>query len=180
MQDKVMRIIAGKYRHRLINVPNLDSIKPTKDRIREAIFSSLGDLSDRTFLDLFAGSGAMGIEAISRNSPFVCFVDNNAESIKAIKSNIESLKINENHQVLFLNAEDALDRLDSVDVIYIDPPYAYEDYNSLIEKIVSSHVIKDDGLIIVETNHELDINQDEYKKVKISKYGEIYVTFLWR
>ena len=78
-----MRVIAGVYRHRLLKYPeNRLDIRPTKDRIREAFFSSLGDISGKTFLDLYAGSGSMGIEAISRGASKSYFVDNNLLSLK--------------------------------------------------------------------------------------------------
>ena len=81
-----MRVIAGELRHRKLVYPeNNPNIRPTKDRIREAFFSSLGDISEKSFLDLYAGCGAMGIEAISRGVSRAYFVDNNKESLHYIK-----------------------------------------------------------------------------------------------
>ena len=89
-----MRIVGGKYRHRLIEYPNDAShIRPTKDRIREAIFNALGDISGLTVLDLYAGSGAMGIEALSRGAEKCYFVDKNYIAINTIKNNLSSLLI---------------------------------------------------------------------------------------
>ena len=86
-----MRIVGGIYRHRIINYPNdAEHIRPTKDRIREAIFSALGDLSGFKGLDLYSGSGAMGIEALSRGASFMTFVDKNKVAINTTKNNISS------------------------------------------------------------------------------------------
>ena len=88
-----MRVIAGEYRHRKLVYPesNMD-IRPTKDRIREAFFSIIGDINNKTFLDLYAGSGSMGIEAISRGANKSIFVDKSKEALKYIKENISKKK----------------------------------------------------------------------------------------
>ncbi len=184
MSEKEMRIIAGKYRHRKIFVSLLDSIKPTKDRIREAIFSSLGDLSGLSFLDLYSGSGAMGLEAISRNASYVSFVDNSQVSITAIKSNIKNLNISEKHDIFYLNDVDALklfkERGDVFDIIYLDPPYAFTSYNEVIDLILDNEILSSHGIIIVESNKILSFNLEKFSKSKTTHYGEIYVTYLWR
>ena len=87
-----MRIVGGKYRHRLISFPDdMAHTRPTKDRIREAVFSALGDISGYRVLDLYAGSGAMGIEAISRGAKHCYFVDKNNIAINCVKENLNSL-----------------------------------------------------------------------------------------
>ena len=179
-----MRIIAGKYRHRKIYVPLIDSIKPTKDRIREAIFSSLGDLTDKTFLDLYSGSGAMGLEAISRGSAYTVFVDNSLIAINAIKENINKLSVSEQYKLVFLDDKEALNKFKmenrSFDVIFIDPPYMFNDYEGIIAKILEYNIISSHGIIIVESNKILSIDEAMFSKSKLSKYGDIYVTTLWR
>ena len=95
-----MRVIGGLYRHRKLTYPEDNkNIRPTKDRIREAFFSIVGDLTNKTFLDLYAGCGSMGIEAISRGATKSYFVDNNKESINFVKENLKSLNIS-NYELL--------------------------------------------------------------------------------
>ena len=89
-----MRIVGGKYRHRLIIYPDdMEHTRPTKDRIREAIFSALGDITNSNALDLYAGSGAMGLEALSRGASKCAFVDVSPIAIKTITGNLDNLKI---------------------------------------------------------------------------------------
>ena len=184
MPDKEMRIIAGKYRHRKIYVPLLDSIKPTKDRIREAIFSSLGDLSELSFLDLYSGSGAMGLEAISRGASYVAMVDNSHISMDAIKKNIKSLNISEKHDLYYLDDVNALmtfkEKGMRFDIIFLDPPYAFVTYNDIIEMILDYQIISPHGIIVVESNKIIPFAFDKFTKNKSVHYGDIYVTYLWR
>ena len=92
-----MRIVGGKYRHRLITFPDdMAHTRPTKDRIREAIFSAIGDISNFRALDLYAGSGAMGIEALSRGANHVTFVDVSSLAVKTVSENLNSLKVDKN------------------------------------------------------------------------------------
>ena len=96
-----MRIVGGKYRHRQIIYPNdMEHTRPTKDRIREAIFSAIGDIDGFDALDLYAGSGAMGLEALSRGAKKCAFVDVSSVAIKTIKDNISNLKINNEEYLL--------------------------------------------------------------------------------
>lgn len=178
-----MRIVSGKYRHRLIEYPE-DSlhIRPTKDRIREALFSALGNLNGLNVLDLYAGSGAMGIEALSRDALHCSFVDNNPIAIKTIKNNINNLKI-DNAEILFLNAQEALDKFKKenriFDLIILDPPYALGDYEGNIFFILDNNLINKGSRIVTECNRELDFSKFKYEKIKSYRYGEIFVNVLY-
>ena len=121
-----MRIVAGKYRHRLIEYPNnAEYIRPTKDRIREALFSALGDINGLTVLDLYAGSGAMGIEALSRGASKCVFVDNNQIAYKTVKNNLNNLGI-EDYELIFDEDKKALELFKSkgykFELVILDPP----------------------------------------------------------
>ena len=121
-----MRIVGGIYKRRLITYPDDAShIRPTKDRVREAIFSALGDLTDYVGLDLYSGSGAMGIEGLSRGCSFMTFVDINKLAIEVTKKNISSLNI-KNAKVLFMSDESAINEFiknkKQFDIIFLDPP----------------------------------------------------------
>ena len=107
-----MRIIGGEYKSRLIAMPKGIEIRPTQDKVREAIFNILGDVSGKNALELFAGSGAFGIEAISRGAKCVTFVDNNFRCTKAIKANLGSLDVNASkYNIIRANALSALPRM---------------------------------------------------------------------
>ncbi len=183
-QERVMRIIAGKYRHRKIYWPTDPNIRPTKDRIREAVFSALGDLSSFSFLDLYAGSGAMGLEAISRGASFVAFNDMSPTAISCIQTNIKELNITEPHQVLLSDDISALNKFKkenvTFDIIFMDPPYKDERYIEVISKIIADGILSSRGIIICESNHPLNVDESWFSKVKVYKYGEIFVTMYRR
>lgn len=177
-----MRVIAGIYRHRLLSYPVDDpSIRPTKDRIREAFFSSLGDISNKTFLDLYAGSGSMGIEAISRGASFATFVDNSDKALKYVKENLSSLKI-ENAKIYKLSDILAVtlfrEQHLSFDIIYLDPPYNSDNYEEIISDIFEYNLLAENGILAFEANKEVKTNPLWYKKIKEYHYGEITVTVL--
>lgn len=177
-----MRVIAGIYRHRPLKYPeNNPNIRPTKDRIREAFFSSLGDITDKSFLDLYAGSGSMGIEAISRGSKKATFVDNNIESIKYIRENIRYLGI-ENYEILIMDDLKALESFKdnnvSFDIIYLDPPYETGKYEEALSYIYKNKIIKNNGVVAIETKRKIEINPLWANKIKEYHYGEITVIVL--
>ena len=179
-----MRIIAGKYRHRLINYPeNNPLIRPTKDRVREAIYSSLGDISNKVVLDLFAGSGAMGIEALSRNAKECHFVDINDLAIKVIKDNIKTLGIDNGyiyHMDYAVEMKHFVEKGLVFDIIILDPPYASDKYIKIIEDIMNMSLLSDKGVIVVENNSSFNYDDFAFNKVKRYHYGKSNVDILWR
>lgn len=181
-----MRVIGGKYRHRLLEWPNdVKHIRPTKDRIREAIFNALGDISNYTILDLYAGSGSMGIEALSRGARHATFVDINRVAINTIKKNLSNLKIAlDEWKLLPMEDVKALDKFVedniSFDLIILDPPYQEGKYEMIIESILARNILKENGIIVVEVDHDLILPIEHFKKIKEYKYGEIKVTIMWR
>jgi len=181
-----IRIVAGKYRHRILSVPDdRVNIRPTKDRIREAIFSALGDISNAICLDLYAGSGAMGIEALSRDAKKVYFVDNNKISIKTVKNNVNSLKINENCYEIIDNSDfTALEnfKLNSLkfNIVFIDPPYEKGEYNEIANFLISNELLAIDSVLVFECNKLLNIETSFFKKIKQYQYGDILVYICWR
>ncbi len=181
-----MRVIGGIYRHRLLEWPDDTShIRPTKDRIRESIFNALGDIDGLVFLDLYSGSGAFGIEAISRGCLKSYFVDINPIALKTIKNNINNLKItNENAFVFSMSDVSAIETLSNknvkVDILFMDPPYKEGKYEDVINLALSKNLLKDNAIIVTESDHYLEFDNDLFKKRKDYKYGEIFVSILWR
>lgn len=178
-----MRVIAGEYRHRKLVYPeNNKDIRPTKDRIREAFFSSLGDIYDKSFLDLYAGCGAMGIEAISRGAKYSTFVDVNSEAIGYIKKNIESLNIQDKSEIIKSLDLVALEKFRNqgrqFDIIYLDPPYESDRYEIALEYIFSNELLSEFGILAFEANRKIEINPIWNVKIKEYHYGEITVTVM--
>lgn len=179
-----MRIVGGIYKRRLITYPDdAEHIRPTKDRIREAIFSALGDLSNYKGLDLYSGSGAMGIEGLSRGCSFMTFVDQNKTAIETTKKNLESLNI-KNAEVLFMKDTNAINifinKNNIFDIIFLDPPYKEGRYEEIVSLLLKNDLLSKNGIIVIESDHEVNLASDAFMKRRDYKYGDIYVAILWR
>ena len=158
-----MRVIAGKARR--IQLKTIEGLgtRPTTDRIKETLFNMINnDLPGTVFLDLFSGSGAIGIEALSRGAKHACFVENNRYAIECIKENLINTKLNKSATVIYKNVFDTLNLLNEekkkYNIIFMDPPY-----NQLLEKEVliflsKSDLIDKDSLIIVEASLNTEID----------------------
>ncbi len=169
-----MRVVAGKHRSRPLISPKNKDVRPTTDMIKESIFNIIqNDVVGSKFLDLFAGSGAIGIEAISRGADKVVFVDNSKESIGIIKQNLQMLK--EESQVIFGDYEYALTRLKNgeFDIIFLDPPYSFKDIATILDKIKENNVLSSSGIVIFESLYDknADKNVNGYSIIKSKKYG---------
>ena len=181
-----MRIVGGKYRHRLIIYPDdMEHTRPTKDRIREAIFSALGDISNANALDLYAGSGAMGLEALSRGAKKCAFVDVSPIAIKTIKGNLDNLKITSEEYILIKDKDiNALERFKTLnqkfDLVFLDPPYEHGQYQQIVDLLISKDLLSEHAVIVVEANRDVDLENIEYQKKKDYHYGEIKVFIYWR
>lgn len=171
-----MRIIAGKRKGLNIKTIEGESTRPTRDMVREALFSILtSKIPDAKFLDLFAGSGAIGIEAISRGAVEACFSDTNSQCIKVIKENINKANFENESRVFNLDYKLVLKKLkdEKFDVIFIDPPYNKGLGVDAITKISEYDLLADDGVIILETdtNEEVPEGIGIYEKYNSKKYG---------
>ena len=177
-----MRIVGGKYRHRQIIYPNdMEHTRPTKDRIREAIFSAIGDITNYEALDLYAGSGAMGLEALSRGAKRCAFVDISNIAIKTIKDNISNLKINEQEYLLIKDKDiNALKTFKNKGINFLDPPYEQGDYQTIIDILIKDNLLSDNYIIVIEANREVTLENIEYSKKRDYYYGEISVFIYWR
>ena len=157
-----LRIIGGKFRGRILKTPKSEITRPTMSMLREAFFNICSaTIEGAKFLDLFAGSGAIGIEAISRGAKFVTCVEQNPQAIHCIKENIELLKIASQIQVLKANVLQALDRLDcSYDIIYIDPPYD-QAIHKVFESIDRNKLLSFDGSLFLEQRYKSETKLEE-------------------
>ncbi len=176
-----MRIQGGSLRGRKIKAPSAKDIRPTSQMIKEALFDILGDkIHGARFLDLFAGFGTIGIEAVSRNAESVVFVDKNKYALSIIRENLYNIGLNSLCKTINSEAIKAIkERLsDSFDVIFIDPPYNYEYYDEVIRGIFEKRILKPDGLIIIEHYHKTKLTSEVFEILKIRKYGQTTLTFL--
>jgi 16S rRNA (guanine(966)-N(2))-methyltransferase RsmD len=179
-----MRIVGGKYRGKKLVSPLDTNTRPTLDKTRESIFNIIGpDIYDSVCLDLFAGSGALGIEAISRGASKVYINDIHSNAIKVIKENVSSLKDLEVDVII--SSKDYKVFLDDVnekfDIIFLDPPYPMKVNNDIIEYMYSKGLISDGCIFVVETLKEDNIEASfEYRKRKEYVYGKSKLTIIWK
>lgn len=169
-----MRVISGKMRGTNLEAPKNKNVRPTTDRIKEDLFNIIMPyIVDSTVLDLFAGSGALGIEAISRGAKEVDFIDNNLDSIRLVKNNIKKTKCEAYCRVLKKDSFSYINTCSrKYDVIFFDPPYKYEKQKKLIENIVKCGILKKDGILIIEHDKDNNLgNFEELVKIKTKVYS---------
>lgn len=176
-----MRVIAGKYRGRSLLSPKNKDVRPTTDRIKEDLFNIIMPyLYQANFLDLFAGSGSIGIEAVSRGANNVIMVDNSIESVRLIKENLKKINVTEDIRVLNQEALKYLFKTsEKFDIIFLDPPYAFRETENLIKIINDNEILKDNGIIIVEHDkvEELPEEIEDFYKNKSKKYSLTQLDF---
>lgn len=176
-----MRVISGKYRGKKLLSPIDEKTRPTSDKVKESLFNIIGmKVIDACCLDLFSGSGALGIECISRGAKKVIFNDLNKNAVKIIKENLSSLKNVEcEYQVFNKDYKDLLESInDKFDLVFLDPPYAMKVNEKIISILKEKGLINEDTLIVVETSSEDSLEKIEYSFSKSYKYGSIKLTIL--
>lgn len=175
-----MRIIAGKFKNRRLNTFEISSTRPTSDLIRGAVFNSIGyKIEDALFLDLFAGSGAMGLEAISRNAKKSFFCDKNKQCTELIKNNAKLLNIN-NFEILNKDYLTALNHFKNIgiafDIIYLDPPYMSNFAENAIKFVCENCLLKEDGLLLWEHDNSKNDTIKSLGLDSTKKYGSKFVS----
>jgi len=161
-----MRVIAGKLKRRKMKAVPGTSTRPTGDKLKESLFNMIGPYFEGgQCLDLFAGSGALGIEALSRGMDKAVFIDRSHQAIRTIKQNITQLQLTEQCEVYRNDAFRALQILSkksySFDLIFLDPPYEKIDYEQLMMNVVESNLLHSNGVIYVEHQPSEKINFDQ-------------------
>lgn len=178
-----VRVISGSARGLKLNTPGDDRVRPTTDRVKESMFNIVQDwVYDSQVLDLFAGSGALGIEALSRGASQAVFCDNSLDSIKIIKSNIEKARVVDRSQIVSGDFKRCIRDMEaknqSFDMIFVDPPYYKGLFEEVLDTIRSCKILKKDGIVIVEHDVKRPIGQVEGLEVyKEKKYGITMLTF---
>jgi len=172
-----MRVIAGRARRTILKTPSGLSTRPTTDRIKETLFNMINnDLVDSRFLDLFSGSGGIGIEALSRGASFCVFVENNKEAIECIKENIEKTRFANESKILFKDVNAAIKELangEKFDIIFMDPPYNMNIEKDILIDLKSAKLVDVNTIIIIEASIETEfdfISDIGYDILKIKEY----------
>ena len=187
-----MRVIAGTYRSRILNSLKGLALRPTSDRLRETLFNVLGaDMAGSRFLDLFAGTGAIGIEALSRGASEVVFVENHAPAAALIRRNLESLGIRKGAMVLATEVVRGLEKLASkestkgsrFDYVFLDPPYAAaRDYARVLESLGSGNLLAPGGVVIAEHRRSFALPEvvGALQCYRVLKQGDAALSFYRR
>ncbi|MDD2217054.1 MAG: 16S rRNA (guanine(966)-N(2))-methyltransferase RsmD [Eubacteriales bacterium] len=175
-----MRIIAGNYKGRQLLAPSDNKVRPTTDKVKEAIFSIITPyINDSTVIDLFAGTGNLGLEALSRGAARAYFGDNSKSSISLIKKNIETCKAEDKSIVFFGDYSYFLSKIkEKVDIIFIDPPYGKDLIEDCFSHIQKNELLDEDGIIVTEhgKRESLPNTLSGFYKLKERTYSRITVS----
>lgn len=172
-----MRIISGKYRGLNLAEFKGREIRPTSDRVKESLFNILSfKIAGARALDLFCGSGNLGIESISRGAAHVHFNDISKDSIAVLNKNLSRLK-DENYSITNLDFSLCLSRVKGFDIIFIDPPYAKEFGVEALKIIGAGNILNDDGIIVFERDRCFTQEIEGLEKCDERKYGKAFITF---
>lgn len=187
-----MRVIAGKFRSRPLHSARGMEIRPTSDRLRETLFNVLtaGDpntLEKSIWIDLFAGTGAVGIEALSRGAEKVYFVESSAVASKVIANNLRSLQIGDEAELLQMDASKALTGLSNenaaADFVFFDPPYRMKDvYGEILGLLSRGNLLKPNGIVIAEHEKKFDAGNDFalLQRYRVLQQGDAALSFYRR
>jgi len=175
-----MRVITGKARGIQLKTPEGIQTRPTADRVKEALFSIINfDLPGAKILDLFGGTGQLGIEALSRGAASAVFVDAREESCKLIRENLKRTKLEKDAKVIRSDYMDYLNRCrEQYNIIFLDPPYAEVFLENSIKRITEIDILQSDGIIVAERplGKELPWEFEGYTRSKDYKYGKVLLT----
>jgi len=185
-----MRVIAGKYRSRPLHSPRGFHLRPTSDRLRETLFDVLtagnpAALEGSVWIDLFAGTGAVGIEALSRGAGMVYFVENSRPAVELIRRNLLSLGINTGFRILHQDAVRELRTADEIrfDFAFLDPPYQMESaYRQTLEILSAAHFPKPESKVIAEHQKKYDPGERiaSFERYRLLKQGDAALSFYSR
>ncbi len=169
-----MRVISGKYKGKFLEGFDIAGTRPTMDRVKESMFAMIqSNLKNSICLDLFAGSGSLGIEALSNGAKYCYFVDNSADIYKIMQKNLSKLGVN-NYQAILKNYKQALkefkDNNIKFDIIILDPPYKLNLINDIITYIYDNCLLNKNGIILCEYEAEV-VENNNFTLIKNKKYG---------
>ena len=184
-----MRVIGGKFKGLKLMPPNDLGIRPTSDRLKEALFSILDskkyniNIHNSSVIDICSGTGALGIEALSRGAKEVCFIDKDIKSIRIIQKNTSKLNINHEDKIFINIVKDevtnALQKINSIyDIVLIDPPYNTNIINETLKDLKNYNLIKTHSYIFAESSNAEIFDFNGYEILDTKKYGKSQLTIL--
>jgi 16S rRNA (guanine966-N2)-methyltransferase len=182
-----MRVIAGEFRSRVLQAPKGMETRPTSDRLRETLFNVLATrVEGSRFVDLYAGSGAVGIEAISRGAEFVWFAESARPAVSAIRANLQALKIGNGYALEDRGVkrllEEMLKKERAAEIVFLDPPYdEAEEYESTLQFVARSHatLLADDAVVIAEHSSKkpLEARYSVLERTRVLEHGDAALSF---
>lgn len=180
-----MRIIGGKAKGRNLSFPSVSAERPTSDFLREALFNLLGSLEEKTFLDLFAGSGSVGLEAASRGAHEVYFVEKNKKLVASIEKNVHDCGLKERCLIITSDIEKGLRELlkkkCKIDIVFADPPYQRGLVGITLNLLEKSRIIDEKAVIVIQHSIREDVVKYLNERIHLTdqrKYGDNALTFL--
>ena len=178
-----MRIVAGEFRGRTLQTPEGSATRPTADRVREALFSMLasriGSFEGLRVADLYAGSGALGLEALSRGAGHATFVENDPKAQRAIKANAAKLGVDDRVRLIGGSAT-ALPRAEPFDLIFADPPYAPGSGSAVVKAVADAGWLAPGGWLTIETDRREPVEPGPYEVETEREIGRARLTLLRR
>lgn len=179
-----MRIIGGKFKSRVLAQFDGDNVRPTSDRVKESLFNILFlKIRGKRVLDLFSGSGAIGIECLSRDAKEVVFNDFSKDSLQILRKNLRSLKVAEGESVKIKNLDYLLclqGETKPFGLIFIDPPYKSDFGQKALEKIAERNLLDEDGIAVFESDNPAEIEVAGLQLYDKRKYGKTFLFFYQR
>lgn len=180
-----MRIVGGLYSGRKIKSPRGMTTRPTPEVVREALFNILSrKVVGCKFLDAYAGTGAVGIEALSRGACFAAFIERDINAYRILQTNISSLNLMDKAMVLCADVIESIKeierKVDSFDIIFLDPPYYNNEIDSCLDILQRSSIVRNDSILVIQHARDIFFEHKGFGKVKQKKYGKTVITFLMK
>lgn len=179
-----MRIISGQHKGHRISAGKTAKIRPTSDRVRESVFNVLRDeVAGKRILDLFAGAGGLGLEALSRGARWVTFVDASVQSANVLRKNLERLKLKDQSRVVRLDGLKAIDKLqESFDIVFADPPYGRGFVQRIVNSIAQSKILANGGILVLEHHKKETFScpPGRLSLLKQKRFGDTVISFMLR
>ncbi|MGD0022039.1 MAG: 16S rRNA (guanine(966)-N(2))-methyltransferase RsmD [Smithellaceae bacterium] len=179
-----MRIIGGELKGRRLSFPARSKERPTSDFLRETLFNLLGSLEGKIFLDLFAGSGSVGLEAASRGAREVYLIEKNKDLVEVIKNNIQTCSLEQKCRVIgadmAISLRDLFKKKYEVDVVFADPPYNRNLTGTILKTLNKYRVLREGGVVVIQHSTKENCGElldENIQQIKQKKYGENALTF---
>ncbi len=178
----MMRIITGIARGIKLETLEGNDTRPTAERVKESVFSMLQfEIENRKVLDLFAGSGQMGLEALSRGASSCTFIEKNLDAMEVVKKNAKKTRLSEKCKIVNVDYKDYLRGAkgrEKFDIVILDPPYSMKILPELLDSLVKYDLLNTNAKVVCESEDEIEYMCEGLETIKHNKYGRVYITVL--